>query len=255
MFVSIARKPRNLRTRGFTLIELLVVVSIISLLVSISMPSLSRARQQAQGVVCMTSLYDINRSITAYAGMNDDRTPTLDYRVQVSGAYNGKYHSWAEAIYKFAYNITPDLNSDYPALTNRNNEYEYLTCKAGDPRDSNSDGTGNTGHFRVWKPGWSGVMGGQANLRVPILFDGVCDNESDVHNYGRTSPVVNPFRVTGGTAQPYDGRQADDSVIGIKERHYGGANYAFPDFSARRNVSMRANLVKDFDLDGTEDHP
>ena len=48
------RNPKPIH--GFTLIELLVVISIISLLLSIMMPSLSRARDAGRSVVCKSNL-------------------------------------------------------------------------------------------------------------------------------------------------------------------------------------------------------
>lgn len=52
---------------GFTLIELLVVISIISLLVSIMLPSVQQAREMANRVKCATNLGSIGRALSLYA--------------------------------------------------------------------------------------------------------------------------------------------------------------------------------------------
>lgn len=57
---------------GFTLIELLVVVAIIALLISILLPSLSAAREQAKAAKCGVNLKNIGTAIaTCYADYND----------------------------------------------------------------------------------------------------------------------------------------------------------------------------------------
>lgn len=56
---------------AFTLVELLVVISIIALLLSILMPSLGRARQQAYRSSCASNLSQLNMSWQLYHADND----------------------------------------------------------------------------------------------------------------------------------------------------------------------------------------
>lgn len=63
------------RQRAFSLIELLVVITIISLLMGILLPVLSRVRYQADCVACAANLQQISMAIHLYAADYDDTIP------------------------------------------------------------------------------------------------------------------------------------------------------------------------------------
>jgi prepilin-type N-terminal cleavage/methylation domain-containing protein len=67
-------RPRS-RSRGFTLVELLVVIGIIALLVSILLPSLTRAREAAMRTQCLSNLRQISQFLSMYAVANNDQVP------------------------------------------------------------------------------------------------------------------------------------------------------------------------------------
>jgi len=58
---------------GFTLVELLVVVSIIALLLSILLPSLKKAREQAKQVVCRSNQHQLMIAWQQYAAEYSDK--------------------------------------------------------------------------------------------------------------------------------------------------------------------------------------
>jgi len=60
---------------GFTLVELLVVIAIIALLLSILMPSLSKARSLACRLKCTHNLKQINLAVNMYLNENEDTYP------------------------------------------------------------------------------------------------------------------------------------------------------------------------------------
>jgi len=103
------RKTRN----GFTLIELLVVVAIIALLVSILLPSLASARQQAKFVQCGSNLRQLGIGLTmcyneykAYPNHDDGNVvndPSL--------AHFGWMATWIDILFVRKY--TQDFNVGY----------------------------------------------------------------------------------------------------------------------------------------------
>jgi prepilin-type N-terminal cleavage/methylation domain-containing protein len=73
---------------GFSLIELMVVVAIVSILASLLLPGLTRAKEYAYFTVCKNNLKQIGYGLTIYASDNDGNLPE---------GYNrctGNIHTW-----------------------------------------------------------------------------------------------------------------------------------------------------------------
>lgn len=63
---------RSRQPLGFTLVELLVVVSIIALLISILLPSLKNAREQAKTLKCLSNVTAISKAGATYQSEEND---------------------------------------------------------------------------------------------------------------------------------------------------------------------------------------
>ncbi len=81
---NIVRNPG--KRPGFTLIELLVVIAIISLLVSILVPSLSKAREMARGVTCLTNVRRLAIAGHFYLTENNETFPPVRMKYNSDGS-------------------------------------------------------------------------------------------------------------------------------------------------------------------------
>ncbi len=121
---------RHVRSeRGFTLIELLVVVAIVALLVSILLPSLSRARGQAKLVVCQSNSRQLLMAFMTYTVESKGRLPGAGYDRNLDwlGRYNdGGRQPQDGKIYKYLGNQTAVyMCPDAPMQTGDQFPYSY----------------------------------------------------------------------------------------------------------------------------------
>ena len=67
------------KRKGFTLIELLVVISIITLLLALVFPVLSKVKEQVRLVICKSNMRQVAVAINLYANANDDKVVPGDF--------------------------------------------------------------------------------------------------------------------------------------------------------------------------------
>jgi len=103
---------------GFTLVELLVVIGIIAVLISILLPTLNRARENAKRIACAGQLRQIGIATRGYAAENKDYMPPY----KPSGGLQEGEQNYAIGDSTMAFTTQPfwvaDINSAGLRVTN-----------------------------------------------------------------------------------------------------------------------------------------
>lgn len=88
--------PQVRNRNAFTLIELLVVVAIIALLISILVPAMGRAKEQARMVVCLSNMKQLALAFLLYTEDFDGHLPGGDHDAvfDTSQPHAHKTYSW-----------------------------------------------------------------------------------------------------------------------------------------------------------------
>jgi prepilin-type N-terminal cleavage/methylation domain-containing protein/prepilin-type processing-associated H-X9-DG protein len=107
------------RKQAFTLIELLVVIAIIAILAGLLLPALSKAKQKAVAIKCVSNLRQIGLGLTLYAGDNGELYPqsggSIEWNVAVPSSPS---NSWMQQIFSLVLNTNVyrcPANQSFPA--------------------------------------------------------------------------------------------------------------------------------------------
>jgi prepilin-type N-terminal cleavage/methylation domain-containing protein len=107
--------------KGFTLVELLVVISIIAVLLSVLMPALSSARNQAKITVCLSSVRQVALGALTYEAQAR-RLPSHLWEVSIDSF--GRSDALPKQVAMGLLNTRYDVRSIYKSFVN----VDYFKC-------------------------------------------------------------------------------------------------------------------------------
>jgi len=221
------------KLRAFTLIEILVVVAIIALLISILLPSLQRAREQARRVTCGTNLRTCNQALMFYAQASKDFMPWIEYEgIETS-------QMW-EILYKYVQRGRPSLFSGDNVFNYGVGDLTYLSvdwylC----PSDKMHHTTGEIDWMR--DPGGDRYVAVLSYASMHFVH-GLPDlsGERDLKGSRRMGSIKNPGKYvifgelgddTSSGANTWDLQDFNDenNQTNFEVRHLNGCNLAYLD--------------------------
>lgn len=159
-------RTRATQRKAFTLIELLVVVSIIALLISILLPALAKAREQAKLVLCQSNLHGLGTAYHLYAAENEGiftiQRASIPYLYE-DGSGNNET-KWAGIGLLYASGYIDDLKSLNCPNRKLDPTWSWLSSYSNRPYVNSS----NTSDYYGYQGGWYGP-----GALVPLKMDQV----------------------------------------------------------------------------------
>ncbi len=219
------------RRRAFTLIELLVVITIIALLVSILLPSLARAREQAKQAVCASNQHQMGIAFYYYIDGNRDTFPFYRAAEQSGAGTTGDwlYYHWFERIrwYIISDKSIPKEFACWRCPSSKTAKYDadFLTYGYNYT---------HLGDYPVWPP----VITKLTEVREPARTIVTADSDDRTTGFGLWGSVISP---------------ADYWVIyPIGERHRKKANVLYADWHVDVQLASFVNKQRrEYPRDGT----
>ena len=228
------------RRTAFTLVELLVVVAIIAIIISMLLPAMRKAREQARRTLCGSNLHQLGIGMITYGAEERGQLPTTDGQATYGG------NPWGYRVNLFQQFLGHSNMAPTPPTIQRLWGRAIWYCSSG-PKFRPNMGGPDIESFNWWYTGWDGV--GLANYGIATDFalwwgravddapyfthgsqSGISAREVAAHRMEESGKVLASDLVA---SNPDFGWMVSNHLDDRSDERPAGGNYVYMDGSAR----------------------